>query len=337
MRKAKQLLAVTFVLALWVSIAAADGNLNEQSPQETRAAASSHDSKAIGEIISVAADGTAPYRSVQTAIDAAADKAVIRIAPGTYDGPLRVTKPVTLEGAGWERTLLVGEYSTLDQVAAKAVPPESKPRFDELVRKLKSSSGDEYGNALAALWVEFGPKPTVTVSNCRDVVLRGLRISMRGEVREGGWQDFPMVLVRDAGVRITDCALAGSPVDGLQITGATQVECVNCLFAGIRATGITVDITENSRARIVGCDIRNCGYSGITVRGGGQTAIDGCRISGMEFHGVRYDQASPILAGNVFLRHQSRRRLRDGRDTRDPPRQPVSWLWNFRRKAAIMT
>jgi hypothetical protein len=49
------------------------------------------------------------------------------------------------------------------------------------------------------------------------------------------------------------------------------------------------------------CEIRNCGYAGATIKGDGEVIVERCRIAGAEFHGIRYDDASPTLDGNVFF------------------------------------
>ncbi len=253
-------------------------------------------------VLDVAADGTATYRTIQAAIDAAAPNTVIRIAAGTYSGPIEITKPIVLQGADWRRTKLMADYADLGEVLKSGgVPAKSRKRLDDLAQQLKRTDGDKYAAALSALRAEFGPKPTVSITKSRGVVLKSLSISMQGKVREGAYEAFPMVLVKDAAVCMTDCVLAGSPVLGLQVSGTSQVECRNCLIAGIRGTGIVVDVPERSRVHIADSEVRHCGYSGITIKGRGDTTIDNCRIGRMEFHGVRYDNASPTISGSVFF------------------------------------
>jgi bla regulator protein BlaR1 len=61
------------------------------------------------DVLTVAASGNAMYRSIQQAIDAAGAGAVIRIGPGLYDEHVKIDKPLTLEGAGWEKTAVMTE------------------------------------------------------------------------------------------------------------------------------------------------------------------------------------------------------------------------------------
>src|SRR5262249_6948232 len=154
------------------------------------------------------------FRTIQAALDVAPPEAVIRIAPGTYEEPLWITRPVTLEGAGWKETKLTYHWFGLDEVSKPEfpLPPEFRERFDELTKKLQTTSGDAYAETLGTLIKEFGPKRTLTVENTRGVVVRGLQVSMWGKVSAAGFTVAPMLLVDNGGIAVENCALAGSPV-----------------------------------------------------------------------------------------------------------------------------
>jgi len=63
-------------------------------------------------VITVAKDGTGEFSTIQQAIDATPEHAVIRVGAGTWEESLRLDKPLTLEGDGWQRTRLIGGSQT---------------------------------------------------------------------------------------------------------------------------------------------------------------------------------------------------------------------------------
>src|SRR5687767_5331289 len=78
--------------------------------------------------LTVAADGSAEFKSVQAAVDAApansAERLVIRIKPGTYKERVRVPKDkprLTFKGDDAKTTVL-----TYDLYAQKVIPPASE-------------------------------------------------------------------------------------------------------------------------------------------------------------------------------------------------------------------
>src|SRR5438128_360951 len=82
-----------------------------------------------GKMMTVAADGSGDFASVQAAVDAApagsADRIVIHIKPGTYKERVRVGKDkvrVTFKGDDAKSTLL-----TYDLDASKTIPPATRP------------------------------------------------------------------------------------------------------------------------------------------------------------------------------------------------------------------
>jgi Chlamydia polymorphic membrane protein (Chlamydia_PMP) repeat len=64
------------------------------------------------------------YSSVQAAIDAAASGDTIAIEQGTYDGPITISKIVTLEGAGASQTTIRGGSPVLTVAGATLVTLE---------------------------------------------------------------------------------------------------------------------------------------------------------------------------------------------------------------------
>jgi parallel beta-helix repeat protein len=210
--------------------------------------------------IVVALDGSGQFTSISAALDAAPAGAVIRVGPGTFDERLVVAKAVTIEGAGADKTTIVGP-------------------------------GD-------------AAHPTLRIAGVRGVVVRGLTLTGRGAHVAETLAPGAVVDVSDASVRFENVAVVGGPASGVVIGQGADVEIVGCLVAGVWNNGISVGPAgdHSHRVRIAQCDIRNCWSRGITIgRGNRDVVIEGCRISGASWHGIRYDSAAPTVTGNVIF------------------------------------
>ena len=281
MNRAIVLLSVAF---LWIS-----GAVSLAAAEETP------------KIFRVDAGGQEDSSSIQAVIDSAPAGSIVRIGPGTFHGTILIRKPLTLEGAGADRTFLSANWVSLRELIleGKGVPDKDKEAFDKL-QKIAIEKEKGEGPVTMQLIQTYGPKPTLAVKETNEVVLRGMSISMPGEVQKGSWQNSPMTLLENAGTTIENCAFVGSAVEGVEIKGASKVTMQKCLIAGIRASGIIVKAASPSTVTISDCDVRGCGYAGLQIEGTGAVTVTRCRISKVDFHGIRYDNASPTITGNVF-------------------------------------
>lgn len=250
--------------------------------------------------ITVSSDGTAEYRSIQAAIDAAPDHARIQIAAGSYDERLVIGKPLTLEGEGWQSTKIA---NTND-----GKPWDFEALQREFVPRLQEAPSDEERRALLEAF-KRNVQELSHLLDCRrgQVILRGLRFSLPALPLREGLLAVPIIEVHNSSAELEDCALVGSPGNGLRVVGRSTVRVRNCLVAGCWGTGIVIGARRGdeaglkAEAEIIGCEVRNCYYAGIVVRRQDFVSIRGCRISGAAWHGIRYDDASPTIADNLIF------------------------------------
>ena len=249
-------------------------------------------------VLTVSKDGQAQFASIRAAVEAAPAGATVRIAPGAYEERLDITKPITLEGAGWEQTSLVNSYRFEDieaefkrmekELQAKFANPADRARMQAEFRKLAEA--------------QMSRMIAVRIQDAAGVVIRNLKITSPGKGTPGSTSNLPLVECRRSRLLLDGCALLGAPHDGLYILDGSNAEVRNSLIAAFWGTGIVIGDPGNpSRAHIHDCDIRNCYYAGMRA-GSNDTLVERCRISGTAWHGIRYDNASPTITGNVFSR-----------------------------------
>lgn len=240
----------------------------------------------------------APGQSVQAAIDAAAPGTVIRLAAGEWQENVVVTKPLTLEGAGWEQTRLV---------AGETAPPSRTENLDFQVRSKAARTAEEK-RELATEQIRNYDQPVLWVHDTREVTLRGVRV--QGRSPAGGRDGKTLAIFQRGGARVEACAFVGPAGNGLSIGRGADVEVKDCLVAAVTNDGIGVSGRdeetpgEPGRLHLVDSEVRNAYYAGIVLgHGCDSTVIERSRISGSAWHGIRYDDASPTITGCTIFAH----------------------------------
>jgi parallel beta-helix repeat protein len=231
-------------------------------------------------------------KSIQQAIDAAPDGAVIDIGPGVFDEYLNINKPVTIQGAGWDKTILKPTRKPLTHTDAEKIA---------LANKLETSRDQ------MQLINEYFHDPvpdTICVCATQNVLLRGLRIQGVGPTERAASGSEEIMGFYRAQVQVADCAIIGPSHNGIVVSQGAIVDIRHSLVAAVWATGIQVDedlkVDHEAAVHLVDCDIRNCYYTGVVLRSNAST-IENCRISGAAWHGISYDNCSPTITGNLIF------------------------------------
>ncbi|HZZ41569.1 MAG TPA: M56 family metallopeptidase [Tepidisphaeraceae bacterium] len=248
-----------------------------------------------GKIITVAKQG-GDYPTIQSAIDAAPDGSIIRIAPGTWNESLTLSKPLTLEGAGWEQTTI--SYS---------LPPDVQQAARDVVKQIQAEwhNGPWFDRTDAA-FRKYPLPPVLNIKNADGVTLRNLKIASTPGAH---WIYCPlaaMTLVNfdHSTGRIDHCAILGSPGSGITLSPHSDLTLTHSLLAGLWNTGVIVGSPKDpapAKAVITDCDIRNCYYAGIVLWKNTDVTIERCRISATAWHGIYYNDASPIIRDNMIF------------------------------------
>jgi serine/threonine protein kinase len=243
--------------------------------------------------LTVAQDGSGTHASVQAALDEAVEAAVVRIGPGRYREPLLITKPVTLVGAGWDTTVIGPTEPAVGPTAEEA---------QELERRFQDANTNEERSRLRQEAQERFFMPAVRVRGAGVVRFEGLRFTQPGTAPEGSLPDSAVIEVRNSEVSLNSCAIVGSPGNGLIVREGARVSVTRTLVAAAWNSGLRVERGTQAHLLVSESDIRNCHYAGVVIgRGQSDVTIERCRISGAAWHGIRYDDASPIIADSLVF------------------------------------
>ena len=254
-------------------------------------------------VLTVSADGSADYKTIQAAIDAASDGATIKIAAGIYEERVTINKPITLEGAGWGKTTITAvnrAAEAMEEIMQEAMRRYQAAKTNEERKAIQAEFKTRFGSQFA---FDLAP-PVLLVTGAEDVVIRNIKFTYPGRVVEGRVLPVPVVKFKGARAKIIDCVVIDSAGDGMHIVDGSDVEVRNCLVAAVWSTGIAVSggNTASTTARIIDSEIRNCHHRCVTFgKNTEKSVIKGCRVSGSAWHGIRYDHTSPTISDNIIF------------------------------------
>ncbi|HKI17836.1 MAG TPA: M56 family metallopeptidase [Isosphaeraceae bacterium] len=228
-------------------------------------------------------------QSVQEAIDKAPEGATIRLTAGAFKESITITKSLTLQGVGYEKTTIGPDSTAL----------LTQQKKDDFFAALEATSEPEERARIAVAFVNRRLPPTLAIKNTKGVLLRGIRF------RGPATGDFPGVLSSKSLVSFVnatgsmrECAVVGPFMDGVRILDGSDVQIENSLVAALWGTGVAVG--PGTKLRMCDSDVRNCYHRCVTLLTD-QATIERCRISGSAWHGIRYDDCSPkILNNHIF-------------------------------------
>ena len=219
--------------------------------------------------------------SIQKAIDAAPAGAVIQLGEGEWRERITISKPLTIEGAGWEKTLNQTRSSpfgrefgnasriheSIPAAACRGCTDDARSRIPRKVR------------APQRCWCAT-QDPSRSASSASEA-------SRRKRLNELGVSLYPF---RHAGAAMSDCAVVGPFSDGIQIAAESNVEIRGSLVAAVWGTGIFVEGTSGSRPsgfefpgvsrmHLVESEVRKAGVYGVEFGSGDGSAVERCRIA----------------------------------------------------------
>lgn len=233
--------------------------------------------------------------SLQAIIDAARDGDSIALAAGVCAENLTITKNLTIEGAGSERTVIRGVKLGFPVVFVQSEHPITVTLENlTLADAPKASDNPQHGKECAIFYPELLCPSGLQVRGAARVTLDSARIArnpwvgvyvldtahvsaQNSEITENGWGVY---LSPDASVELRDSRVERSRENGLEIWGSASVTRTLIKAngrSGIESAG-TVTIFESEIAQNRG--------SGVLLSGASQTEIRFNEITGNGLWGI---------------------------------------------------
>ena len=240
------------------------------------------------------------FPTLSDAVAAARERDRIVIAEGTWAGPAVIDKPLTLEGAGRDRTIV--EVDAAASCAATFGPGSSGTRVSGIT--FRHRGFDSGPNRFSALLVRGAE---LTLADCRvaDSAGHGLAVQDAGRVaatrcvfENNGWDG---VAVRGAGSRVefAECEATGNFGHGFDLWDGGSGALHRCLARDNSANGILIDTTA-ADVVIGDNDLRANREYGIVVSAAASGRIHGnhCRENLLGGMAVRFSAARLAFENN---------------------------------------
>lgn len=239
--------------------------------------------------ITISKEKGAKYQSIQQAIDNAKDGDSILIKPGIFQENVVVNKSIRLKGSGPNKTVITSVQKPMESL-------------QEVYKKIASIKDKKEQKAAAKEILKQFMQPTILIENTQKVEITDLKITSHKQNKDP--KNVPRFVLRisNAGALIGNCMIIGGN-HGLVIEEKSNVTVKKSLFAAVLHAGITIGDQGggSSKVKILESDIRNCKYAGIIIRKDNKVLVQRCRISGAAWHGIRFDDASPIINENLIF------------------------------------
>ncbi len=221
---------------------------------------------------------------LQAVLDEAPAGAVVCIPAGTWTESLRVTKPVTLRGAGPTRTVIRGSELAHPVIA---VGPQTEGVVVLAGITFTGATGGCSEPAGCAHGLLASGGATVEVERC----------TFSGNTGSG-------VAVRDAArVELRDCAITNNGSYGVHAQSQAEVVLASVTLSDNRSTGIW--LANQARLTLAASTVTKCEGHGLWVRDQSHLIATDSVISACEGHGLWIrDQAVAELSGCTLSGHR---------------------------------
>jgi parallel beta-helix repeat protein len=203
-----------------------------------------------------------PGESIQRAIDAAAEGAVICLTAGTWEENVEIKKSLTLRGASREQTKIRGKKEGEPVIMIKSDAEIEVTIEGFTIAEAKRGSG-----------IDIGGTARATITNSQISGNEGMGISMWGTAQ----------------ATITNSQISNERSSfyvgvGISMWDSTQATITNSQVSGNEGAGISM--WGSAQATITNSQISGNGYDGIEMRGSAQATIENNTIQENKVCGI---------------------------------------------------
>ena len=143
-------------------------------------------------------------------------------------------------------------------------------------------------------------RPVLSVDGTGPVFIAGLQFGADPARKPKKPGASCLVRIDDADVRFRATAIVGGPGDGVTVSGASRLEMLGTLIAGVWGSGLRVVPQVGGvapRVEVVDSEVRDVRESGIRIGAGTSLTLSRSRVERAALHGVRYAGAEVLLTG----------------------------------------
>ncbi len=216
------------------------------------------------------------YPTLQEAIDAVAPGGTVHVAEGTFQGGLTIWKPVTLKGAGLERTTIDGTISTIADVQGVTVR-DLRTSFSRLMGFLLYGQGlvlerVEVAHHLGYSGIVLGGQATATFRDVRVYANRGPGLLLHGGAR----------------LNAQNLRVEGNTGDGIDLRGSATLHLEKGQIANNGNEGVALE--EEAQATLIDVLIEGNGArwpsSGVRTEGPVRLKLRAAIVRQNSLHGL---------------------------------------------------
>ncbi|NWJ74071.1 right-handed parallel beta-helix repeat-containing protein [Pseudonocardia sp. ICBG1122] len=221
--------------------------------------------------LAVSPMGGAAHRSLAEAVAAAADGAVINVAPGTYTEPLVLQRAVTITAEEGPGTVRIAPRQGVAVVLAG--PPSATAQLSGLT--VQGAPG-----VVAAIFVASG---ALHLNECA--------------VSGAGWS---AVLARDEGaVHARDCTVSAPEGAGVVVSSSTGSSLSLCRLTEIGTTAVVV--AGDGALEVAATRIEKPVGNGVFVHERGRLVLSGTTVTGAGMPSVAVEESGGLVASDIRI------------------------------------
>ena len=271
-----------------------------------------------------------PGQSIQAAIDAAPDGAVICIDEGDWQEDLAIEKPLTLRGQGSGKTIIRGDASPSGVLAIYCLDAERSSNVSVRIEGLTITGGSGAGIVTAteiratvsdcdlqgnSTGIDLRDESEAEIVNCRILQntfgIQGLHSAQAtvANCTVSGNRVGGIGLAFSAGIAISNSSISENGRSGVILSGSAQATITSSTVADNDGDGVTLN--DLAQATLTDCDVMENGFEnaqagrwnadGIRLNDEAQVSLSDCNIAGNAEEGIYLQDAAKAVVSDSTI------------------------------------